>query len=247
MDFRIVKETKQAIEGNSLQDYLIQHTEKFSQLRPVLDAIAQEDESLRVKLSRTIVSKPQKRKQNLDERIISLKYTPDDFDILKNGYEPPLGKRVLLIIPCSGGKPYSQSRSHRLIAERLEQALGEKTKLLEKVTLSGLYGLVPSEYEQETPVLGYDFRLERFMKEQITLVSDRMVTYLERHGSHYDACIGYATSSAYRTVLEQAAKKVPSLQVLPVKPKTRRLTEFFRRENIAELVERISAILNSEE
>ncbi|HZS90895.1 MAG TPA: DUF5591 domain-containing protein, partial [Chloroflexota bacterium] len=36
---------------------------------------------------------------------------------MADGYRPPEGKRVLLIIPCSGGKPYSASRSHRLIAE----------------------------------------------------------------------------------------------------------------------------------
>ncbi|MEQ8998021.1 MAG: DUF5591 domain-containing protein [Coleofasciculus sp. B1-GNL1-01] len=189
---------------------------------------------------------PQKSQPNRDERIVSLNYTPDDFDILKNGYQPSQDKRVLLIIPCSGGKPYSKSRSHRLIAERLEQGLGEKTKLIQKVTLSGLYGIVPEEYELEDAILGYDFRLERFNREQITLVTNRLVTFLERY-SKYDAYIGYATSSAYRAVLEQAAKKVSCLQVLPVKPKTRRLTEFFRRENIAELVERVSAILDSGE
>jgi tRNA-guanine family transglycosylase len=247
MDFRIVKDTQKAIEEDSLQEHLIEHTEKFPQLRPVLDAIAQEDESLRVRLSRTIVSTPQKPKPNLDEQIVSLRYTPNHFDILTNGYQPPKDKRVLLIIPCSGGKPYSKSRSHRLIAERLEQGLGEKTKLIQKVTLSGLYGLVPEEYEQEEAILGYDFRLETFNKEQITLVTARLVAYLERHGSHYEACISYATSSAYRTVLEQAVKKVSCLQVLPVKPKTRRLTEFFRRENVAELVERVSAVLDSGE
>ncbi|AFZ19907.1 tRNA-guanine transglycosylase [Allocoleopsis franciscana] len=243
MDFRIVKETRKAIEDDSLQEHLIKHAEKFPQLRPVLDAIAQEDESLRVRLSRTIVSMPQKSKPNVDERIVSLRYTPDHFDILKNGYQPPKDKRVLLIIPCSGGKPYSKSRSHRLIAERLEQGLGEKTKLIQKVTLSGLYGLVPEEYEQEEAVLGYDFRLEAFNKEQITLLIKRLVTYLKRHSGHYVACIGYATSNAYRTVLEQAAKEVSCLQVLPVKPKTRRMTEFFRKENVAELVEHVRLAL----
>jgi hypothetical protein len=67
---------------------------------------------------------------------------------------------------------------------------------------------------------------------------------LERYSSHYVACLGYATSSAYRTVLEQAAKEVSCLQVLPVKPKTRRFTEFFRRENVAELVEHVRSALN---
>jgi predicted RNA-binding protein len=245
MDFRIVDETRKAIEANLLQDYLIQHTEKFPQLRPVLGAIAQEDESLRVRLSRTIISMPRQIELELERRVISLNYNSDDFNILTNGYRPQKDKSVLLIIPCSGGKPYSKSRSHRLIAERLEQGLGEKTKLIQKVTLSGLYGLVPEEYEQEEAVLGYDFRLEAFNKEQITLLIKRLVTYLERHGGHYVACIGYATSNAYRTVLEQADKEVSCLQVLPVKPKTRRLTEFFRKENVAQLVEHVRETLNS--
>jgi 7-cyano-7-deazaguanine tRNA-ribosyltransferase len=244
MDFRIVDETRKAIEANLLQDYLIQHTEKFPQLRPVLGAIAQEDESLKVRLSRTIISMPRQLELELDRRVISLNYNSNDFNILTNGYQPQKDKSVLLIIPCSGGKPYSKSRSHRLITERLEQGLGEKTKLIHKITLSGLYGLVPEEYEQEEAVLGYDFRLEAFNKEQIALVTDRLVTYLERYSSHYLACISYATSNAYRTVLEQAVKKVSCLQVLPVKPKTRRLTEFFRKENVAELVENVRAALN---
>jgi len=245
MDFRIVDETRKAIEANSLQDYLIQHTEKFSQLRPVLGAIAQEDESLQRRLSHTIISMPRQLELELDRRVISLNYNSDDFNILTNGYRPQKDKSVLLIIPCSGSKPYSKSRSHRLITERLEQGLGEKTKLIQKVTLSGLYGLVPEEYEQEEAVLGYDFRLEAFNKEQITLLIKRLVTYLERHGGHYVACIGYATSNAYRTVLEQADKEVSCLQVLPVKPKTRRLTEFFRKENVAQLVEHVRETLNS--
>ncbi len=56
-----------------------------------------------------------------------------------------------------------------------------------------------------------------------------------------------ATSKAYRTILEQAAKEVSNLQVLPVKPKSRRMTEFFRKENVAELVEKVSLVLNNTE
>lgn len=244
MDFRTVEKTRQAIISDSLQEYLIEHTDKFPKLRSVLDIIAKEDDSLQVRLSRTVIPQPQKQKLNLNERIVSLKYTPDDFDILKNGYYPPKDKQVLLIIPCSGGKPYSMSRSHRLIGERLEQALGKKAKRVHKITLSGLYGPVPEECENEPPILGYDFRLEPFNKGQIDLIADRLVKYLQRHGDRYVACLGYATSRAYRTVLEQAAQKVSCLQVLPVKPKSRRLTEFFRKENVGELVELVKSVLD---
>lgn len=245
MDFQTVQETRQAIEADSLQEYVIQHTEKFPELRPALDVIAAEDNALRIRLSRVTVQMPRRREPGIRERTVSLRYTPDSFNILLNSYHPPETKRILLVIPCSGSKPYSTSRSHRWIAERLAQALGEKAALVHKVTLSGLYGPVPEEYENEPAVLGYDFRLEPIHTDQITLVANRLAAYLKRYGDHYAACFGYATSRAYRTVLEQAAREAPRLKVLPLRLKTRRLTEFFRRENVEELIEQVLSALNS--
>lgn len=245
MDFQIVEETRQAIEADTLRDYLVKHVEKFPKLQPTLEVIAAEDEDLRSKLTRTVVSMPQQVQLNFSKQVISLKYTPHSFDILLNGYYPPENKRILLVIPCSGGKPYSESRSHRFIKERLFQALSGNISALHKVTLSGLYGPVPDEYESAEPVLGYNFRLEPLDTAQIGLVAERLVTYLNRYSNHYTACVGYATSRAYRVVLEQVAHQVPHFQVLPVKPKSRRFTEFFRRENVSELVEHIVIALNS--
>lgn len=245
MDFQIVQGTRQAIEADSLQEYVIQHVERFPELRPALDVIAREDDTLRLRLTRMTVRAPQKKEPGISERAVSLRYTPDSFNILLNSYRPPEDRCVLLVIPCSGGKPYSISRSHRLIAERLTQALGERATLVHKVTLSGLYGPVPEEYENEPAVLGYDFRLEPTSTAQIALVADRLAAYLERYGDHYVACLGYATSRAYRTALEQAARRSPCLKVLPVRPRARRLTEFFRRENVEELVEQVLSALNS--
>lgn len=248
MDFRIVEKTREAIFADSLQEYLIEHIKKVTHLQPALDAIASVDSELQIKLSRTLVSVPKKveilsASSYANERVISLKYKPEDFNILSNGYEPPEGKQIMLIVPCSGGKPYSKSRSHRFITERLEQALGDMTKLLDKVTLSGLYGLVPEKYEDCEAVMGYDFRLDPLDRTQISLCTARLVNYLKLKSDRYIICIGYATSKAYRTVLEQAAKEVSCLQVLPVKPKSRRMTDFYRKENVEELVEKINFAL----
>jgi hypothetical protein len=40
---------------------------------------------------------------------------------------------------------------------------------------------------------------------------------------------------AYRTVLEKVAKKNANFKVLPVKPKARKMTEFYRPENVTEV------------
>lgn len=244
MDFRIVDETRQAIEADSLQDYLIHHVERFPALRPALDTIAMEDDELQVRLSRTVLQVPRIEQTREQVEFISLDYTPDSFNINRNGYNPPRGKQILLIIPCSGGKPYSDSRSHRLVAARLAEALGGRESAVHKVTLSGLYGPVPEEYENEASVMGYDFRLETSDPSQIALVASRLAEYVERFSFHYKIAIAYATSRAYRTALELAADRVPSLHILPAKPKTRRLTEFFRRENVAELQRAIWSALS---
>lgn len=212
-----------------------------------MDAIASEDIDLKIRLSITLVSVSKKPKLTNNKQVISLKHKPDDFNILNNGYEPNLGKQIMLIIPCSGGKPYSQSRSHSFITERLEQVLGDFKTSLDKVTLSGLYGPVPEKYETDEAVMGYNFLLDPLDKAQISLVTERLVTYLKRYGDNYHACIGYATSKAYRTVLEKAAKEISGLQVLPFKPKSRRMTEFFRKENVAELLEKVNLVLKSDE
>jgi tRNA-guanine family transglycosylase len=245
MDFRILKKTQESIKSDELQEYVIEHTEKFTNLRPALSYLGTQDDGLQKRLSRLVISMapPIQSPKNQLEGFVSLQYTPEHFNILNNGYKPSADKQILLIIPCSENKPYSMSHSHRLITTRLEETFGEKTKLIHKVTLSGLYGPVPEEYELESAILGYDFRLDRFNNAQISLLTERLTLYLERYSNHYIACIGYATSMAYRTVLEKVAKTNTNLTVLPIKPKARKMTEFYRPENVAELLQQLDLVL----
>ncbi len=245
MDYQTVQETRLAIEANALEDYLVKHIEHFPQLSEALTLLAQSNQTLQVRMSKVIQPAPAIKKFVSPAGTISLKYTPEAFNIISNGYRPPTEKRVLLIIPCSGEKPYSTSRTHRLINERLSQALSHRALLVHKVTLSGLYGPVPEEYENETAVLNYDFRLDSTNEAQIGLLIKRLQIFLERFGDCYIACLAYATSRPYRMVLEEVAKQITYLQVLPVKPKSRRLTEFFRGKNIEQLLERVSYELNT--
>jgi predicted RNA-binding protein len=116
-----------------------------------------------------------------------------------------------------------------------------------KVTLSGLYGLVPEEFEEEEAIIGYDFRLDPRDDSQIILLTDRVERYLERYGKRYEAWFGYATSLAYRTVLERIAERDSRFKLFPRKPKVRRLTEFYRQTNIEELMQAIAVTLNKDD
>ena len=174
--------------------------------------------------------------QDADPQTVSLAYTADDFRV-PDDYQPPVGKEILLAIPCAGKKPYSVSRTHTMVANRLEAAFGEKQERIHKITLSGLYGPVPEEFETEDAVTRYDFQLSPKNKAQIEQCASRLVDYLEKYGHNYVLSIGYATSRAYRKVLTLTEERFPTFILLPQELRQKRLSEFFRHTNLDALVE----------
>jgi queuine/archaeosine tRNA-ribosyltransferase len=162
---------------------------------------------------------------------ISLKHTPNDFDVRMHDHEPPAHKSVLLLVPCSQKKPYSKSRTHSVLYDKLRP----NVRLVYKVTISGMYGPVPEDCERLQPVLEYDYVLAKEDREQIALVTERVRDYLETHGDQFDHIVGYVTSKTYRNVIETAFEDYGRGEVFPRDPKALQLTEFFRNTNIAEL------------
>jgi len=177
----------------------------------------------------------------IDGRKISLEHTPDDFSVLKRDDYEIGGERVLLFVPCSQTKPYSNSRTHRAIAD----AVAEWNDDVHKVTVSGMYGPVPREFERESPVMSYEYVLTGVEKERQQLVVERLVDYLERYGSEFDAIAGYATSKTYRHVIERAFEEYGKGTVLPRDPEMRALTEHFRGTNLQELTDFLEQELSS--
>jgi len=170
-----------------------------------------------------------------DTQRVSLKYTPHSFDLSRREYEPPDGKDVLLLIPCSQKKPYSESRTHSILFDKL----GARTDRIHKVTVSGMYGPVPKQFETEQPVLEYEYVLAKEDTEQIEFVTDRVVRYLEAYGDQFDHVFGYVTSKTYRRVIEQAFSEYGRGKVLPEDPEALQLTEYFRNSNIDQLLRRL--------
>ncbi len=163
---------------------------------------------------------------------ISLKHTPNDFDVRMRDHEPPSGKSILLFIPCSQKKPYSESRTHSILYDKL----GQITENIYKVTVSGMYGPVPEDCERLQPILEYDYVLAKEDTDQIDLVTDRVRDYLATHGAQFDEIIGYVTSKTYRQVIEKAFSDYGRGEVFPRDPQALQLTEFFRNTNIDELI-----------
>jgi predicted RNA-binding protein len=134
---------------------------------------------------------------------VTFKLTSNDFKIPEH-YRPPK-KEILLIIPCTPEKPYSESKTHKKIKEILQ----DKWKRIHKVTVSGLYGPVPIEFEKKSNVLRYDYRLRSYsifnpQKEEII---KRLREFLETHGKNYKKIIAIAPDGVYKKVINQAFKE----------------------------------------
>ncbi len=267
METRMLAEMCEGIQADDAVEALAEHIGKYQHNRGTHEAIgwlAENDTELGIRLTRTLIHNPTRKEKifrdpnqlelfSLDyetpenattliaedaTETISLSYTPDDFSVPAD-YEPPADKNILLVIPCAGKKPYSLSRTHTIVAKKLVAVFGEKQQHIHKVTLSGLYGPVPAEFETEEAVTRYDFQLSPHNGAQIELCTKRLLAYLEKYGTSYTLCVGYATSRAYREVMSLAEKRYRRFILMPKSLKQKRLSEFFRHAHLDALVELI--------
>ena len=233
--------TKAIADDNSLEG-LVDHASKARGVREAVSWLIENDNDFAAKMSKTIIPIPKRSPAQETKQTLSLNYTPNSFSIPPD-YQPPPEKRVLLTIPCAGKKPYSLSRTHSIVNTKLHNAFGEDQRFIHKITLSGLYGPVPEEFELEKAVVHYDFQLLPRNAAQIQLGADRFNAYLDQHKAHYELIVGYATSRAYRKVLELVEKHHQDFILLPTKPKQKRLSEFFRHLHLDELIKILSTVL----
>ena len=264
MEAELLSRMKEAIASGDALEALIHHAQVGRGINGAVGWLLENDGIFASRMSRTVFNVTDSRSkarspierspyqldlftgyviaEKGDERStsISLDYTPDSFSVPED-YTPPKDKKVLLAIPCAGKKPYSLSRTHTIVNTKLKTAFGEAGASIHRVTLSGLYGPVPEEFESEEAVLRYDFQLSPRNTAQIQLGADRLCAYLDKYVEHYKLIVGYATSRAYRSVFELTQARRSDFVLLPTKPKQNRLTEFFRHIHLNELVEVLSS------
>lgn len=243
-----VENVREAIQKDRLLDYVIEFARDHQQIKNGLKYAQVHDGELQADLRErkaydliagpeiaTDQSKLSEFGGGVDEEAdswnTSLRHTPNSFNIFSMDYEPNPKADTLLLIPCSKEKPYSDSRTHRIIFDRLTPIRDN----IHKVTVSGLYGPVPQEHESDDPVMEYNYVLAPQDERQIGIVINRLMKYLEQYGEQFDQIIGYATSKTYRTVIEKSISEYGRGMLLPENPEAQILREHFRRENINEL------------
>lgn len=95
-------------------------------------------------------------------------------------YKKPPSANILLFLPCSAKKPYSNSRSHSKIRYHL-QDVPNKTLLHELIITSPL-GLVPRELERLYPASNYDISVTgHWHQEEKTMIQHLLKNYLENN------------------------------------------------------------------
>ena len=242
MEIKTLDNMVRAIETDNSLEALVEHASKARGVREAVNWLVENREEFAAKMSKTVIAAPRRLRIKETQQTLSLNYTSDSFSVPPD-YQPPPKTKILLAIPCAGKKPYSLSRTHSIVNTKLQTAFGEDQQFIHKITLSGLYGPVPEEFESEEAVIHYDFQLLPRNAAQIQLGANRFNAYLDQHKGHYELMVGYATSRAYRKVLELVKKQHQNFILLPTKPKQKRLSEFFRHIHLDELVEVISSVL----
>ena len=122
---------------------------------------------------------------------------------LSERYTPPEDREVVLLLPCSARKPYSDSRSHRRFDRSIELALGSKRRNVAEVIVSSPIGIVPRALERIFPVKNYDIPVTgSWDAEEIEIAASALTTHLEKFPK--SATVVAHVSGGYQEVVQAA-------------------------------------------
>ncbi|MHA1963350.1 MAG: DUF5591 domain-containing protein [Candidatus Thorarchaeota archaeon] len=122
-------------------------------------------------------------------------------------YSPPDNKSIILLLPCSARKPYSDSRSHKRFSSVLESAMGGMESRVAQVILTSPLGLVPHELERIYPAGQYDIPVTGdWDTEEIGIGANALVTHLKKF-SNTSVVIAHV-SGGYLDIVRAAESKI---------------------------------------
>lgn len=235
--------------SREFKEWLVRYANSDNKLLKVVAKLSTIDEDFIDIATKFKLKLPKLSKGQFYAQRISLKRDPTKFDITKTPYSVSPEKRVILILSCTPKKPYSKSTTHKLIFRYLQEH-GVDIKKIEKVTLSGMYGPVPQDFEKETSILEYDFVLSsRTPEEQITLVSTRLKEFLEVHAKD-KWVIAYIGGGPYRKIVQRVQKELNgkvSIILLPDETQLKRRvnSEVRKKTHLKTLVATLKGLLKN--
>lgn len=122
-------------------------------------------------------------------------------DYLLRWYEVPGDKGIILFLPCSHRKPYSESETHKGVIRKLVES--DCRGRAHEVMLSNA-GLVPREFEDCYPFNAYDWdegeETEEIKNRYIEVTSKRIMKYLKAHKYGKVLCFLKYDSESYKAL-----------------------------------------------
>ncbi|MFW9813321.1 MAG: DUF5591 domain-containing protein [Candidatus Thorarchaeota archaeon] len=128
-------------------------------------------------------------------------------ELVASRYTPPQGKRIVLLLPCSARKPYSDSKSHRTIAEVTTVVLGSIQPRVAEAILTSPLGLVPRELERIYPAAQYDIPVTGdWDTQEVTIGAKALSTYLKKFDG--SAVVVAHVSGGYLDIVRAAEEDI---------------------------------------
>jgi len=145
------------------------------------------------------------------------RYFEEGFKKIITDYRPSRRYIIGLIIPCSYGKPYSQSFIHYFIRKAIKDFI-VKGYIHEIIVTNA--GVIPRELDEHWPYCSYDwnpkYETSEIKKEYTEVLAKRLKTYIEKFKGYYRAFVAYLrwdsdSWHAVEIVSRELGVKIPNL------------------------------------
>ncbi|MFX0055598.1 MAG: DUF5591 domain-containing protein [Promethearchaeota archaeon] len=128
-------------------------------------------------------------------------------DRVASRFKPPAHKKLVLLLPCSARKPYSDSKSHKRFARTIEAAIGPARYGIAETILTSPLGVIPRELERIHPVAHYDIPVTGdWDAEETEIAVHALITHMEKFGE--SIVVVAHVSGGYLDIVKNAEESI---------------------------------------
>jgi archaeosine synthase len=139
----------------------------------------------------------------------ALSYLRPDFQIFRemviDTFTPEPETQLIIILPCSSKKPYSDSKSHKKFATAIRKYPDFPN--FQEIIITSPLGAIPRQLENVYPVNSYDISVTGFWdEEELAIASEMLVKILDKYNQEIP--IICHLEGGYVEIVEKAQKKL---------------------------------------
>jgi archaeosine synthase len=153
---------------------------------------------------------PIKQKGKLVKSFGPSSYYRPDFHLFRERtvttFEPEPWTKLIIILPCSAKKPYSESKSHKKFYSIIRKF--PEFPSFQEIILTSPLGSIPRQLENIYPVNSYDISVTgEWDKEEVNIASDMLTRLIKKYDPNIP--IICHLKNEYYDIIERAASKLP--------------------------------------